>query len=309
MKSLNIVFKLKSLSDLNKALLLCCLMFLIIISVSLNLNQWLYGGDAEFHFNKARSVYFVPNGDEFAFYEYPPLWSWLSGLFAFNQKAFYFFSLFILCFVVPLVLWFVVRDWVSVLLYFSSGFVYYGEGGAMPHVLVCCLLFVFWFAPKFVSSKKVLLFRLLLVLLAVLTHSWGGFLLIVAWVFLLFEEKGLGFFGYLFSPFSNFVFLFYFWYRWLVFDFNVLLLWFCFEGLRVFDRICFWFLVFLFGLGFFVPRLWFCLVLFLCVGGVFWLRSVRSRCCVFWFLFLVFVLLVVNFLIWLLNFRLGFVLF
>jgi len=134
------------------------------------------GRDYQFHLanarNESKSYPFI----EQHFLEYPPLFKWLSAPFGFQEKVFYFFTLFFLCLLTPLVLWFLFKDFFLVIGYFFvSNLVFVVDIiGSYPQILLSLLLCYF-------VLQKNWFVRLVLVLFSLFVHRWGWAALMGYW--------------------------------------------------------------------------------------------------------------------------------
>lgn len=116
--------------------------------------------DFFFHFNKAKGL----EG-----FDYPPLFHFISGVFSFNEIAFYFFGLTLIVFLIPFLLFHLTKSFYSVLIYFCLT--------NLPHLMLFGSTFpqalIIIFFLLYLIEKRLLI---LLTVLSVFTHKSGLFL-------------------------------------------------------------------------------------------------------------------------------------
>jgi len=162
------------------AIILCAVFFLFFLAIHLNFplqkNQ-----DYSTHFSIASGG--VPSdmtAERVA--EYPPLFDWLASFFIFRNEVWVFFYLFLFAFLTPLTIFFITKSVYSVWFYFSiSSYFYFTIQGLFPQGLI--ILFVL-----LMFASKNLYLRLLLVLLGILTHSTGIFLMPLVLILIYLKE-------------------------------------------------------------------------------------------------------------------------
>ena len=131
------------------------------------------GGDYSFHLEKARND--CTNLGE-ACEIYAPLFSWIAKPFAFHENSFFFFVVFLLAFVVPMILYLLTERWIVVWLYFStSSFFWFFIDGIFAQALAfILLLLVLYFKDWRLQG--------LMVLIAITAHGHGFYLVLLAFL-------------------------------------------------------------------------------------------------------------------------------
>lgn len=119
--------------------------------------------DFFFHFNKANGT--IQDID------YPPLFHLISGIFSFNELAFYFFGLILIVFVIPFLLFYLTKKFYVVLVYFVLT--------NLPHIMLSGSTFpqalIIIFFLLYLIEKRLFI---PLTVLAFFTHNSGLFLFI-----------------------------------------------------------------------------------------------------------------------------------
>lgn len=294
--------------ELTKALILCFIIITFVLIINQLSGRGYYGnmsGDYGFHYYKTTGKIFYGFSEQNVS-EYPPFVSWVSLPFAYREKVFYSFWVCFLGLIIPLVLFWLVRKWVVVLFYFSSGFFWWMEQGTFPHAVISLMGLCFWFDKRFWV-------RLFLLLGSLLVHSWGFVFLCFVWFVDLFHvllvQKEFFVSGFMVdvrewlarnnsSDGGGHVFVFSWtqllWF--LLFQFNFCFFVYVFYKFFFKDFGLFLLCVGLFFVGVvFSPRVWFCLVLFLVFGlgrffggSGFWVRLGLFNLGLFLFFFNVF---------------------
>lgn len=143
-------------------------MFLFVVFLA----KYRGGGDYDFHLEKAIGDCSSRNGCE----TYAPLFHWLAGPFSFHENAFFYFALFLLAFVTPMLLYLITKDWLVVWLYFSttSYFWFFINGIFAQALAMIFLLLVIYFKDWRLQA--------LVVLLSAIAHGHGFFLCLVAFI-------------------------------------------------------------------------------------------------------------------------------
>lgn len=159
----------------NKALIVC-LFFLL--AFSLVPSNWHKVGDFQFHFEKASGQCESENC-----LSYYPLFHWLASTFAFNERAFIHFFLFLIVFVTPILLFLLTKHWMVTWLYFSvTQYVYTIVNGAYPQALAMVFLILLIYTKNPYARMGVLIIGLL-------AHSQSFILLLLVWfIITLFEN-------------------------------------------------------------------------------------------------------------------------
>jgi hypothetical protein len=180
-----------------KIAILICLIFLLffyvwVSQVKMKTFSPNYGHEEFlFHYRKARSDEFcdkfygverIEVGEkgevalDVACKRYPPLFHWISKPFSFNQQHFFLFGLIIICFLIPIILVYIKRHWISALFYWGVAFPYIMESGFhYTQLLATALLVVFiW--------RKEWYFRIIMLIVAILLHTSAPLLLIAYWI-------------------------------------------------------------------------------------------------------------------------------
>ena len=167
--------------------LVICLFFVMVIGI-LPAQFHGKGYDYYFHYAKAKGLpeYTDLEANSFPTPLYPPLFHWFASLFSFQEESFYLFSLFFLGLVIPITLYFLTKHWIVVLFYFSAtSFFYFSETGIYPQALAIWLMLLM----LYFKNWKV---RIALILLGLLAHSTGFYLLgLTAMLLFLKESKVL----------------------------------------------------------------------------------------------------------------------
>lgn len=135
-------------------------------------NGFIDGGDYTFHYDKAK------NGCSWWDVEceqYAPLFHWLAGPFTFHTQAFAYFAIFLVAFVTPLALFFLSKNWFSVWLYYTTGYFWFMVDGIFAQALAGILLLV-------LLTSEDWRVELSMVLLGILAHGHGFFLILMAFV-------------------------------------------------------------------------------------------------------------------------------
>ncbi len=152
------------MKDTEKAFFVCvafCLLF------SLLPTDWLGGGwDFEFHYNKTLGdTQGILRGNEMD--SYPWLFHFVAGFFDYRLIIFKWFGILLLGLLIPMALFFVSKDWLSVLFYFTTtSFFYFFEQGIYAQALMMLIMLLFW-----VFKNPII--HIGLIYAALLTHSWG----------------------------------------------------------------------------------------------------------------------------------------
>lgn len=130
------------------------------------------GGDYDFHFSKAQGDCSQYRSCDY----YTPLFHWLAGPFAFHENAFFYFVLFLLAFVTPMLLYLITKDWLVTWLYFAttSYFWFFINGIFAQATAMILLLLVVYFK----DWRK----QAIVVLLAALAHGHGFLLCLAAFI-------------------------------------------------------------------------------------------------------------------------------
>lgn len=177
--------------NLQIALVIC--LFVVLVIALLPGQFQGKGYDYYFHYAKAKGLpeYNDLQANSFPTTNYPPLFHWAAQFFSFREESFYSFTLFFLGLILPLTLFFLTRHWVSVLFYFSAtSFFYFFETGVYPQALAIWLMLLM----LYFKSWPV---RIALILLGILAHSTGFYLLaLTAFLLFLKESKALPFFPF-----------------------------------------------------------------------------------------------------------------
>jgi hypothetical protein len=135
------------------------------------------GNDYFFHYWKAKGAKGYDKYQPEAMASYPPFYAWISSPFSFNERTFYLFSLFILCFIVPfsIIKVFAIKN-IGLLYFLTCSFIFVIEIiGAFPQAIATILLL--WFI-KIPTTKE----RIWLILLGFLIHQFAFILLIGYWI-------------------------------------------------------------------------------------------------------------------------------
>lgn len=164
-----------------KTILLC--LVLLLAAYALQKDQ--LSNDYRFHIEKSKNIencpapYLEPYCSD-----YPPLAHWFFSLFAFSEKGFILAHLLLLFLLIPFLIWKLTENTHSVIFYFASAAWTHSIDGtvAQTAMLIIFLLFV-W--------RKNNLDRIVLLFVALLTHSLGVFLLGLYWILESFEKKNL----------------------------------------------------------------------------------------------------------------------
>lgn len=137
------------------------------------------GGDYAFHFEKAR------NGCENLGEQcetYTPLFHFIAAPFTVNENTFFFFTVFLLAFVTPMLLFFIARDWLVVWLYFATtSYFWFFVDGIFAQALAA-ILFLLIFVVK---DWRL---RVAIVVLSIFAHGHGFFLTGMAFLVITFWE-------------------------------------------------------------------------------------------------------------------------
>lgn len=163
--------------------LLIAIFFLFLFSV-IPL-KWQQVGDFNFHFQKSgeKCADGYPQSQCDSYY---PLLHVIGRLFAFSQHAFSNYLMILLVFVTPMILFFTTKKWFTVWLYFSATqYVYLIQaGGAYPQALagIFLLLLILFKNPWL---------KLIVLIIALLSHSQAFVLLLLVWLVQLFFENDL----------------------------------------------------------------------------------------------------------------------
>lgn len=157
--------------DLTKAIALAALFVFVFAFFG---SQFAGGGDYSFHLEKARND--CTNLGETCEI-YAPLFSWIASPFAFHDNSFFFFVVFLLAFVVPMILYLLTERWIVVWLYFSTSsfFWFFIDGIFAQATAFILLLLVLYFKDWRLQA--------LMVLIAITAHGHGFYLVLVAFLF------------------------------------------------------------------------------------------------------------------------------
>jgi hypothetical protein len=167
-----------SVSDSERiAFLICAVMVLFFVTIVPR--NWFYVGDYQFHLDKSRGDF--AEGDT-RFETYAPLFNILATPFAFSNYSFFYLIIFMLAFATPMALFYITRNWVSVLLYFcTTNYLYFMLGQPSQALAILMMLLLFVFRNNYI--------RALIVLLASLAHSYGFLVCLVAFIAILIFER------------------------------------------------------------------------------------------------------------------------
>ena len=131
------------------------------------------GGDYSFHFEKAKND--CENLND-ACEIYAPLFSWIAKPFAFHPNAFFFFTVFLIGFVTPMLLFLLSKNWLSVWFYYSiTSYYWFFIDGIFAQALAMILLLLVLFLKDWKQQA-------LMVLLAILSHGTGFFLVLITFL-------------------------------------------------------------------------------------------------------------------------------
>lgn len=160
MEAINILDK-----DLSKAIALAGLFTLLFGFFGIG---YAGGGDYSFHFEKAL------NGCENLRTEtceiYAPLFHWIASPFTFNPNAFFLFTVFLIGFVTPMLLYFIARNWLVVWLYFATtSYFWFFIDGIFAQATVTILFLL-------ILVLKDWRLQSLVILLSIFAHGHGFFL-------------------------------------------------------------------------------------------------------------------------------------
>ena len=160
------------MKDFDKALLVCLFVFSVLFILSGN-NA--YAPHFESHLNMALDNSVDPG--------YAPLLRIISGPFAVSESYYFFFVLFILALVLPLLVTKISGNWLGAVFYFSISFwFWFGLDGHLAQALA------FVFVLLLFSVKNNWL-RLGIVLIGSLAHSTAGILMLASFLFVLLNEN------------------------------------------------------------------------------------------------------------------------
>jgi len=156
--------------DLNKAVALAALFTFIFAFLAVN---YAGGGDYSFHFKKAKNGCENSNPDNQNCEVYAPLFHWIAKPFAFHPNAFFYFTVFLIGFVTPMLLFLLSRNWLAVWFYYSTtSYYWFMIDGIFAQALAMILLLL-------VLILKDWKHQALIVLLAILSHGSGFFLVLI----------------------------------------------------------------------------------------------------------------------------------
>jgi hypothetical protein len=135
-----------------------------------------YPHDFQFHFYKASGDSFKSTNyiDQEKLDRYAPLTAWIWSPFSFHLIPFFLFTLFVFFVLFGLILVRLSRHWVSVLFWLACSAPWFFIEGTLAQGVATLLLLVFVYVKTPV--------RLVLLCLALLTHTWGFWLLGAYWV-------------------------------------------------------------------------------------------------------------------------------
>jgi len=156
--------------ELEKAIIIALAFTLLIVVLGKGLQG---GGEYNFNYLKAQSG--CDNVDDVIACEvYTPLFHILASPFAFSDNSFWYFSVVLLGFLIPLTFYFLTKNWFSVWLYYStSSTFYFLIDGVMPQALAMglCLL---------ILTVKDWRIQIGILLLSSIAHSQGFLLCLTA---------------------------------------------------------------------------------------------------------------------------------
>jgi|TARA_R100000501_G_C2631682_1_gene128289 hypothetical protein len=137
------------------------------------LGEYRGGGDYAFHFEKANQGCDLT---DVACKSYAPLFHWIVGPFAAHDNSFFYFVVFLLAFVVPMLLFLITKDWIVTWFYFSttSFFYFFIDGIFAQATAMILLLLLIYFKDWRIQS--------LIVILGMIAHGHGFFLLSIVFV-------------------------------------------------------------------------------------------------------------------------------
>ena len=132
--------------------------------------------DFKFHFFKASGDYFEANEfvDQDKLDRYAPLTAWLWSPFSFHLIPFFLFTLFVFFILFGLILVKLSGHWVSALFWLACSAPWFFLEGTLAQGVATLLLLVFVYVKMPI--------RLILLALALLTHTWGFWLLGAYWL-------------------------------------------------------------------------------------------------------------------------------
>jgi len=156
--------------DLNKAIVITILFTIIFGFFAL---PYAGGGDYFFHFEKAKNGCENLNAGCFI---YTPLFHIIASPFTFHPNAFFYFTVFLIGFVTPMLLFLISKKWEIVWFYFAiTSYFWFFIDGIFPQALAGILLLLI----LLIKDWKI---QALIVLLSVFVHGHGFFLTAVTFL-------------------------------------------------------------------------------------------------------------------------------
>lgn len=156
--------------ELSKAIALAALFTFLFAFFGL---QYAGGGDYSFHFEKAKSNCENQNADCEI---YAPLFHWIASPFTFHPNAFFFFTVFLIGFVTPMLLFLLSKNWLTVWFYYSTtSYYWFMIDGIFAQALAMILLLT-------VLVLKDWKHQAFIVLIAILSHGSGFFLVLITFI-------------------------------------------------------------------------------------------------------------------------------
>ena len=182
------------MKDINKALFVCCLFVLIFTIFFGNMFK---GGDYPSHLIKAKegcgnldqnpNIGWTTESCEM----YAPLFHFIAKPFAFHENAFFYFVLFLFGIVTPMLVFFISKNWLSVIFYFTvtNYFYFIADGIFAQGLAIILLLSIFCFKDWRI--------QLGIVLLSIFSHGSGFYLVLIGFLIINFKKGFLenGFLG------------------------------------------------------------------------------------------------------------------
>ena len=172
---------------LKKALFVCCL-FILVFSYFFS-GIFPSGGYYDRHFFKAKNGCI---GSEIVYWDkepcesYAPLFHWLARPFTFHENAFFYFVIILIGLITPLLLFALTKNWLSVILYFTTTtYFYFMIDGFFSQAIAGILLLTIFLTKDWRIQTIILL-------LSIFSHGHGFLLCLTAFLITNFKN---GFFS------------------------------------------------------------------------------------------------------------------
>lgn len=178
---------------------LCLIFFIVFLlffsGIFVLTGKFFNSNDYYFHFYRSQNKCFLEHYSLNECKNYAPGYALISSLFSFNEGTFLLFNLFLICFLIPFIIYHYNKSILGLLIYFCSGFIF---NVFYAGIFAQLLLSIFFLIS--ISIKEFNLFDLLFLILSPFIHSTAPFFVLLMVVFKFFEN-------FKFERLNSFVFL------------------------------------------------------------------------------------------------------